>query len=350
MGDWNSSDSTEETTASAKGLKAGVSVVISDGRFELDTSDDALHSNANVVIKGGEFTISSGDDGAHADETLRIEGNCRICITKSYEGLEALNIDIAGGEIDIVASDDGLNAAGGADGSGFGRPGAGMFGEGEGEVTISGGSIAVDASGDGLDSNGNLTMNGGTVVVFGPTNGGNGVLDYGGTFALNGGTLFAAGTSDMAQTPADSSGQHSVAAVLSSEVQAGSTVSIAVDGKSVITRSVPKQFNYIVVSSKEFVKDAEVSIAVNEEECYTGALTDAVTCFGFSGGIGGFGGMGGFGGGNKGNNGGFGGRGGKESFGGELPQGGGRPELPNGEFPQMPEGGWTGVPWGTEES
>lgn len=330
-GDWNSSVTTTEegSTSSAKGLKAGVTLEITGGYFELDTSDDALHSNANVTIAGGEFFITSGDDGAHADEVLRIEGDNKFRVTKSYEGLEALEVVINGGEIEITASDDGLNAAGGADGSGFERPGAGRFGEGQGEVTINGGMLTVNAAGDGLDSNGNLTINGGTVTVFGPTNGGNGVLDYGGAFVLNGGTLFAAGSSEMAQTPADLSKQYSLAAVLTSRGQAGSKVEIVVNGAVVLSVEVPKQFNYIVASSKDFIKDAAVSVAVNGDECYEGTLADVVTCFGFSGGMGGFGGFGGSKGGFGGNKGGFGGRGEKGDFGGEVPQ------MPNGEMPQM---------------
>ncbi len=358
-GDWGSwgqdAGTNTEDSSSAKGLKAGTLLAVNGGRFELDTCDDALHGNVNVTITGGDFIIATGDDGVHADETLQVSGNNKILITKSYEGLEALNLVISGGEIEITASDDGLNAAGGTDSSGFGgfgRQGMGMFGEGEGEVTINGGSITVNAEGDGLDSNGNLTINGGTVVVFGPTSGGNGVLDYGGSFALNGGTLLAAGTSDMAQTPSASSGQYSLAAVLSSQTQAGSVVEIIVDGKSVFTQKVPKQFNYIIASSKEFAAGAEVSVVVDSKECYSGSLTDTVTCFGFSGGMGGFGGFGGgtggFGGGDMG-----GGRGGKGGFGGgEIPQmpEGERPELPDGEMPQMPDGERPGFPWGAEES
>lgn len=350
-GSWGQGDGTDtEESSSAKGLKAGTLLAINGGRFELDTCDDALHGNVDVTITGGDFVIATGDDGVHADETLQVGGESKIYVTKSYEGLEALNIVVTGGEINITASDDGLNAAGGADGSGFGRQGMGMFGEGEGEVTINGGNITVNAEGDGLDSNGNLTINGGTVVVFGPTSGGNGVLDYGGSFALNGGSLFATGTSDMAQTPSNTSGQYSLAAVLSSGAQAGSVVEIVIDGKTLFLQEVPKQFNYMVASSQEFAADAEASVVVDGKECYTGTLTDTVTCFGFSGGMGGFGGgdKGGFGG--KGESG---GRGGKGGFGGsEVPQmqDGERPELPNGEIPKLPDGELPVVPWGTEES
>ena len=359
FGDWGNwgqtnGTETEETVVSTKGLKAGALLKVTGGKFELDTCDDALHGNADVTITGGDFSIATGDDGMHADETLFIEGSPNIRITKSYEGLEALEIVINGGEIDITAGDDGLNAAGGNDGSGFGRGGMGMFGEGEGEVTVNGGNLLVNAEGDGLDSNGNLTMNGGTVMVFGPTGGGNGVLDYGGTFVLNGGMLLATGSSDMAQTPANTSGQYSLAAVLTSRAQAGSKLEIVVNGEIVISEEVPKQFNYVVASTKDFGKDVPVSVTVNGEECCEGTLSDVVTCFGFSGGMGGFGGngnQGGFGG-NKGN------RGDKGNFGngrvpqmpeGEIPQmsEGDRSDFFGGEMPQMPEGGRPGF-WNGE--
>lgn len=303
---WNTTtEETGEPVASAKGLKAGTLLTVTGGTFALDTSDDAMHANRNVTISGGDFVIASGDDGVHADETLWISGNSRLQITKSYEGIEALKIVIDGGEMDITASDDGLNAAGGADSSGFGRPGAGTFGKGESEMTINGGVLTVNAEGDGLDSNGNLTINGGLVWVFGPTSGGNGVLDYDGTFCMNGGTLLGVGTSDMAQTPAQTSGQYSLAAVLPSAAQAGSVIEIVIDGETVISKTSPKRFHYIVASDAAFAAEAEVAVVVDGSERYVGELTDVVTCFGtsggFGGGMGGFGGgMGGFGGENKG--------------------------------------------------
>lgn len=63
------------------------------------------------------------------------------------------------------------------------------------QLIINGGNIVINANGDGLDSNGYFTMNGGNVVVYGPTNDGNGPLDYNGTFSMNGGNLIAIGSS-----------------------------------------------------------------------------------------------------------------------------------------------------------
>ena len=328
-----------DASASAKGLKATNLLALAGGVFDLDTSDDTFHSDKNIEISGGTFTVMSEDDGAHADESLVISGNAKIDIAKSYEGMEALDITLSGGEVSIVANDEGLNAAGGADGSGFGRPGAGMFGEGTGEIVINGGSLKVNATGDGIDANGSVTVNGGTVLVYGPTNDGNGVLDYGGSFLLNGGTLLCVGSSGMAQVPTAASGQYSLAAVLSSGAAEGSTIEITVGGTTVLSAKAPKQFNYVLASTADFAADADVAVLVNGEECYAGTLTETVTCFGTISGMGGFGGgMGGFGGGFGG--GGMGGGFGGGNFGGGIGghgDKGTRPELPNGEMPEMPE-------------
>ena len=204
-GQWGA-DADEEgaDTDSAKGLKAGVQLVVSGGTFGIDSSDDALHSNGSVDISGGTLDIASGDDGVHADGTLAISGGI-IHISKSYEGLEAQHLTISGGETTLTAADDGLNAAGGQDESALNRPGRGGFQpDGNGSITLSGGKLLIDADGDGIDANGSVTMSGGEVTVIGPEGSGNGALDYDGSFQVTGGTLIAMGSAGMAQAPSDS--------------------------------------------------------------------------------------------------------------------------------------------------
>ena len=55
-------------TASTKGLKAGVLVVISEGTNTIDASDDGINSDADVTVDGGTTTIATGDDGVHAED------------------------------------------------------------------------------------------------------------------------------------------------------------------------------------------------------------------------------------------------------------------------------------------
>lgn len=219
-GGWQPGGSTSTTTdISAKGLKAGCTddsgntiegtITIAGGTSTIDSTDDSVHAT-NITMTGGSVTAASGDDGMHADTKLDIQDGT-VNITKSYEGLEAADLQINGGNIHVNASDDGLNAAGGNDNSGSGSTGGwgqGGWGGGmsssTGTLTISGGYLVVRAEGDGLDSNGNLTISGGTVQVYGPTTGGNGIFDKGDgnySFSLTGGTVWGCGSSDMFESP-----------------------------------------------------------------------------------------------------------------------------------------------------
>jgi hypothetical protein len=250
-----------DTAESYKGLKATGAIEIASGNITIDSADDAIHANGTVSVLGGTITATSGDDGMHADTNLSIAGGT-IDIQQSYEGLESLIIDIAGGEINVVASDDGLNAGGGsdtetttgtfgADSFGGGQMGGGMEADESKELNISGGSLTVDAEGDGLDSNGIITMTDGLVIVNGTTSGGNGSLDYGSSFDLSGGTLIATGTSDMAQN-ASTSTQTSVGITYDTEQEANTLVSLVDgDGNTVFSFSPTKTYSHIVISTAD---------------------------------------------------------------------------------------------------
>lgn len=245
---------TESETASTKGLKAGGDITVNNGSFSIDSADDAVHSNSNIAIKDGEFDIKSGDDGIHADALVAISGGI-IDITKSYEGIEGANIAVSGGETHVVASDDGVNVAGGNDEAtvGGGPQEQDQFSDSATNMlTISGGTLTVDATGDGLDSNGSITMSGGTVTVNGPTNGGNGALDFDGSFEQSGGILIAAGSTGMAQAPSEESSQYSVSMTFSEIQQAGTLVHLEnSEGNTILTFAPSKNYQSVVISSPD---------------------------------------------------------------------------------------------------
>ena len=83
-------------TYSKKGLKAGVSVLILDGNFYIDSADDGVHSAAAVEIDGGDFEIYSGDDGIHGDTTVDINAGT-VRVMESYEALKALSLPSVAG-------------------------------------------------------------------------------------------------------------------------------------------------------------------------------------------------------------------------------------------------------------
>jgi hypothetical protein len=263
-------------TESAKGLKAGVDITITAGTIKIDSSDDSINTNDSITINGGDILLGSGDDGMHADSTLEINGGS-ISITKSYEGIESAVITINDGNIHIFASDDGINAAGGVDGSSMnGRPGQNRFGmSGDCYLYVTGGYVFIDAYGDGIDVNGTIEMTDGFVIVNGPTNNGNGPLDYLGTFNMDGGFLLAVGSSGMAQAPSMSSTQYSVMHNFASPEAAGTMVHIETEsGQDVLTFVPTKEYQSVLLSSPEL--ENGTSYAVYSGGSSTGTVTDGL--------------------------------------------------------------------------
>lgn len=271
----------DKAAISAKGLKAAGMLTVSGGRITVVAQDDGLHSDTDVLITDGSIHIRAADDGIHAEGALTISGGVTE-VAQSFEGLEALRINILGGTNRITASDDGANATDGSGGGMMGGPGGG-FGGGFGggrpggpggiapggstsggtvtgtdtpTLTFAGGYSVFNAAGDGIDSNGNIVMTGGTVLVYGPTDNGNGPIDFGdGAYGMtiSGGTFLAVGSSGMAET-AENAGQAVLAAYWRSGLPAGETIGILnADGKVLAAFELPKAISSIVFSSPELV-------------------------------------------------------------------------------------------------
>ncbi|MGA6224551.1 carbohydrate-binding domain-containing protein [Streptomyces umbrinus] len=257
--------------ASTKGLKAGVINVLEGGTVAVDASDDAVHSDGAVHVNGAKVTAASGDDGVHAEGDLTVDKGT-LKVTSAVEGVEGADISVNGGTADIRSSDDGINAAGGTSSSGGGGGGGGGFGGGPGgggggesvgdyKLTVSGGTLVVDSEGDGLDSNGTAEITGGTVVVNGPQQGGNGALDVNGDFGISGGVLLAAGSAGMAVAPSTDSEQGWLSATLDSSVPAGTTLHVVdSDGKVVATYVTSKSIQNVVYSSSAVKSGEEYEI------------------------------------------------------------------------------------------
>ena len=299
FGGWggNNSSQTSGSEISQKGIKAGSSIIIANGDIDIKAADDTIHSNGSVTVNGGTLKLSSCDDGIHADGVLAISGG-EINISKSYEGLEGMNIEISGGDIYVNAVDDGINAAGGDSGSFFGFDSS----QNDYYISISGGNITVNASGDGVDSNGTIAQSGGVVIVYGPTNSGNGALDYDKSYTMSGGTLIALGASGMAQAPSTLS---QPCLSIYSNVSANSTIEVRDEsGKVILSTVTPKSCQSLIFSCEEFKSGSKYGIYANNTLLSEVTATDGVAGGGANGsGMGGFGGQGGFGG-NRGNKGG----------------------------------------------
>ena len=214
---------------------------IESGTINVTAADDGIHTTGEITLAGGDITVSAGNDGIHSDTSIYIR-NGTLLIDKCYEGIEALIIDVSGGDISISPTDDGFNANGNSDsqigargmggglGTGMGDWG-GMHGpqdtgseastggmpappdtgseastggmpappdmnSGEGNsqsstaandeetyISISGGTVTIinetGSDADGLDSNGDIFISGGTIYVSLQGSGSNSAVDFG---------------------------------------------------------------------------------------------------------------------------------------------------------------------------
>lgn len=252
---------TLQINAEDDGLQAETTLNISSGEITLATADDGLHAGTDLTITDGILEISAVDDAIHAENALNIQGG-NINITSSYEGLEGTNVTISGGLINVQSSDDGINAAGEAN----------VF------IRISGGNINVNANGDGIDANGDLYFEGGAVYVNGPTNNGNGAMDYDGECLVTGGTLAIAGSSGMAQAPGEESSQNSIIITFTETQAPGTTVALTdSDGQEVISFTPAKTFQSLVFSSPALEEGAAYTLTssqVNDDQA-TVTLSEA---------------------------------------------------------------------------
>lgn len=256
------------------------SVRIADGTFNLSCDEDGIHAGNDdqqdgyVYIEGGDINISVGDDAIHAEGLLIITGG-DIDVSKSCEGVEGDKILVTGGDIDVISSDDGFNAAGGSSGSGDNHDGFGggpgmdgvdMDADSDAYILITGGTININADGDGIDSNGCIGITGGSVYVLGPSDNGNGAMDYGICAAITGGEIVAVGGSGMAQGFGDESTQCSALVNFDEWIDAGETITLTdSDGKEVLSYKVDKKFNSVVISTSDMKQGDNYTLTVGDQ-------------------------------------------------------------------------------------
>ncbi|MCO4255376.1 carbohydrate-binding domain-containing protein [Pseudarthrobacter cellobiosi] len=263
-----SSTSNSSTTSGTAQAAVSLDALAADTHYDADDLTWDAAAEVAVTLADGASSVTSAVSAAVTvdGDTVTLSAAGVTTVEESEEGLEAQHIVMSGGTANVTANDDGVNASGGASRStSGGGMGGGEMAVGDYSVEITGGSLTINAQGDGLDSNGNASISGGTVVVNGPTNSGNGALDVNGELTVTGGTVAAAGSVGMVVTPGTSSStQSGVQVTLGSAVPAGTVVQIADSAGNVVSAFVTTKATASLVFSSSAITEGE------EYTVYTG--------------------------------------------------------------------------------
>lgn len=297
------SNGTVTVNAGDDGFKASRVVEISGGSLTVEQSDEGIEAQY-INVSGGDVNVTSEDDGMNASlktsDSESTDSSANTSDTADQQQNNQQQGSIPGGQQSGTSgtaqqqnntqnqgnqnmgqppampggnAQDGMSQNGttGTGQQGMGQPpqGGGMPGGGGGTfevvdaaINVSGGHVTVNAEGDGIDSNGVTTLSGGTLIVNGPSQGGNAALDTNGDLLLNGATVLSGSTADMFEAPSTNSTSGYLKLTNSSGFEQGSTVQVAdSSGKVVANYKVTKSnVQLVLVSSSSIVKGQSYTV------------------------------------------------------------------------------------------
>ena len=304
--------------ATEDGVDAGNELTIKGGTITVSQSEEGLE--ARVIRQlGGDVTIKSSDDGVNASAGSSSKTSDTSATSKTTDASATSNTADTSSSASQATSDSATasapdsqatadpaatsqtdqankdkNQTPPAPPAGQAPPQGGQppqNGQGPGgmppggqeesdpslQIILEGGTLTIDAEGDGIDSNGTVTISGGSLVVNGSVQGGNGPLDAAGDITITGGRVWALGTSDMLQGFAQGSTQASITANIAGT--AGQTLIILdANGKEVARQTASKDFQAVIMSSADLVDGQTYTIQVEgTTQTATAALVTPVT-------------------------------------------------------------------------
>lgn len=277
-----------EVYSADDGIRGKDSLEIKDATVVVVSEDDALKSDNDedeekgyIEITSSDIKIDSGDDGISAINTINIQSG-NVVINNSYEGIETKVLNIYGGYVEVHSEDDALNITTketSEDGESILATGAVQEGA---YLNIYGGEIVIYANtGDGFDSNGQALMEGGSLVINGPTTDREGALDVNGDFVINGGTVIASGSSGMLILPSDESENYTIMVAFDDQLSEGTEIYFTdSSGEKLFDFETVKVSQSIVYSSPELELGETYSVFVDGEKYADIEVDQKVTQYG----------------------------------------------------------------------
>ena len=311
-------DTTMNISSFDDSIHSNGSIKIASGSYTLKTNDDGIHADNNVTIDNGNIDIQNSYEGIEGNNIIINDGNISIVSTddginisygNDFSGFGNFDKNMMGNKGSMRMPDNlensepfdetRLEKMNGKEGFERIKNSGDMkniddknqkerpeniegmpdynnskqfentnndMDENENVLIINGGNIVVNALGDGLDSNGSIIMNGGKVIIHGPTNSGNGALDYDKTFEITGGELIAIGASGMSQSPSSNSSQSFIFTNVQNQKEDSEIVLKDLNGNEIVKCNSIKSFSNIVISSPKLEKGEKYELYINSSK------------------------------------------------------------------------------------
>ncbi len=244
----------------------GARITVSNGNYD---QSKAISSNQNITINNGNITISSADDGIKSEVSATFNGGT-VTILNSVEGIESPLITVNDGKLHVKASNDGFNAS-------YGTVSGGTNSNDGSHIYFNGGYVyASSETGDALDANGNITVNGGTVIAMGPSSFPEQSVDFNGTLLINGGFFIGSGpNSFLVMAMSNASTQRGMLLTTNTAVTSSSLFRIQdASGNDIVTFKPERSSNAFLVSSPLLKTGSTYSIYTGGTS--TGTATDGI--------------------------------------------------------------------------
>jgi hypothetical protein len=250
--------------------EAYVTLVTSDSGAKVDYGD--------VLINGGsQVEINAGNKGMAPEHDFIIDGDrSALTVSNSFEGVEAAHIYFKNGVTKLSSSDDGINAA-------TDYPNDSTYNDLL--IQMEGGTLSLRAEGDGLDSNGDIKLNGGTLLVAGPTRGGNGPIDAGdrNKVYFNGTDVISISSSSMLDSNSYSSDSEAYTIVVGGSISKGTNVALLDnDGNTILSADATCTGQAVIFSSSK-IKTGSYKVRIGSTETNV-TVSSKITTSGISSG------------------------------------------------------------------
>lgn len=296
----------EINSSSGKAFSAHGNLTINSGDINIIYATEGIESKAILTINGGNIYANVIDDGLNAGGTNSNQGGfgpgtdiimsqerlistiAQIIIRENNRNNQ-VNLMKPSGDINnqntqagnISQDEQMANKPGRPENSsnaqipdrdfdgGFGM---GNVAENGHNIVINNGYIVISSKGDGIDSNGRLEINGGTILINGPSTGGDTALDSDGKMLINGGVVVGVSSIQMLEVPSDESAQNIIIATLDSSVDAGTIINVEdEDGNSILTFKAEKVFQGLIFSSDNIKTGKSYTVSTG------GTVSDSIT-------------------------------------------------------------------------